>query len=153
MANLVTLSSTTLPAAIGSSDGEIRLASASGVLAGMRLYVDREAMTVIALAVDPWVKVRRGTDGTGGAAHANGATAWIANGHELYTRDPQGLPPSELLVSPWINVLTGDLWFAQGDVVGPDGANQRWWQKQTATYSIGALGVRIKTLDPTVSTV
>ena len=150
MANLVTLSSTTLPQEIARDQNEIKLASASGLVAGQRLYVDRESMEVVRVLVDPFVLVRRGRDGTGGARHANGATVWIAEAYQLYQRDPQGLPQTELLVSPWINVLTGDLWFAQGDVVP---GTARWWQKQLATYSVGALGVRVTTLDPTSSTV
>jgi hypothetical protein len=157
----VTLSTTTLTAPVDEHQGIVSLASTSGVIAGRRLYVDGEVMTVLALLTSPLVKVIRGVDGTRGAAHPPSATVYIAEPHQLYTKDPVGAPPNAVAVSPWINVIKGKLWFAQGDnaasnlpIGTPPGDFQtvRWWQEMTTTHGDGALGVSTTTLDPTSST-
>lgn len=143
-----TLATTTLNQSCGASDSQIKVASTSGLTAGIRLWVDRELMSVVSLgAVSPWVNVRRGVDGTAGAAHSLGSTLTVGSADQFYESDPVGAPPNVVLVSPWINVRSGDVWFAQGEALGT-----RWWQKQTTTYSAGPLGVRVKTQDPTSST-
>lgn len=157
----VTLSTTTLSAPVDEHDGIVSLASTSGVISGRRLYVDGEVMTVLALLTSPMVKVIRGVDGTKGAAHPTSATVYIAEPHQLYSKDPVGAPPNAVAVSPWINVTNGSLWFAQGDNAAsnlppgtPPGDFQtvRWWQQRTTTYGEGPLGVRTTTYDPTSST-
>lgn len=153
MANLVTLSSTTLPEPLSRDANEVKLTSTSGVLPGMRLYVDKESMEVVRLLTSPWVYCKRGQDGTGGAIHPNGAIVWIAEAYQLYQRDPTGLPLTELLVSPWINTLTGDVFFARGDAVGAGATtNLRHWVKQTTTWTEGALGIVTISQDPSAST-
>jgi len=153
MGNLVTLSSTTLISPLGREDGEAYVASVAGLSDGTRLYIDRESAAVIGNPLANPVRLRRGQDGTGAEPHPNGATAWIAQPDQLYSRDPAGLPPTELLVSPWINVLTGAVWFAQGDAVGPGASTTlRRWAKQETTYTVGALGVETITQAPTAST-
>lgn len=153
MANLVTLASTTLSAPITSGARSLLLASRDGILVGRRLVIDGESMTVtdVTSLPSPWVMVNRGSDGTAGVAHANGATVWIAQAYQLYNSDPLGLPPTEVLVSPWINLSNGNIWWAQGDNVGI-GNQSRWWQKQETTYSQGSLGIRTTSLDPTAGT-
>lgn len=166
MGNLVTLDSLLLIQPVNPDDNEIYLSDIpSAILAatgrltpGLRLYVDKESMSIVSFrlsgvaAANP-VRVRRGQDGTGAGKHANGATVWIAQPHQLYSTDPSGLPPTELLVSPWINVLTGDVFFARGDAVGAGATtNLRHWVKQATTWSEGALGVVTVTSDPTAST-
>lgn len=117
----------------------------------MRLVVDKESLEIERLT--PYVKVLRGRDGTGGIEHANGATVWIAEAYQLYQRDPTGIPPTELLVSPWINLQTGDVWFAQGDAVGAGASTiLRHWVKQVTTWTAGALGVVTVSADPVAST-
>lgn len=152
MANLVTLASVTLARPIGRDDSEVFLSSLSGLKPGQRLYVDRESMEFIRDLGDRAL-VGRGRDGTGAATHANGSVVWVANPNELYEYDPQGLPPTELLVSPWINVRTGDVFFAQGDAVGAGASTiQRHWVKQITTWTPGALGIVTVTQDPVAST-
>lgn len=146
-----TLSTTTLAAAVGPSDQQVKVASTSGLVAGDRLYLEGELMEVTGLGVDPWVNVLRGRDGTAGAAHDSETTLYIGRADQFYSVDPPGVPPEAIPVSPYINVVGGSVWFAQGDVL-PSGQTNRWWQKQTTTYSEGPLGVRTETLDPTVST-
>lgn len=147
----VTLSTTTLVNPANRGESQIKVASTSGLTSGVRLFVDKELMSVVSLGVSPWVNVRRGVDGTAAQDHDSSATVYVGDASSFYSFDPQGAPPEAILVSPWINVRTGDVWFAQGDVM-PTGATYRWWQKQTVTPSIGALGKRVFVLDPTSST-
>ena len=147
----VTLSTTTLSAAVGASDKEIKVDSTSGMLPGLQLYVEGELMQIISLGIDPWVNVSRGRAGTLGLEHDSGSTIYIGRADQFYSQDPQGAPPSAILVSPYINVRNGSIWFAQGDA-SPDPQVRRWWQKQSATHSIGPLGVRITEYEPTSST-
>lgn len=144
MAATVTLSTTTLPNAIGASEGSIKVASTSGMLPGVRLFADAELMRVISLGVSPWVNVQRGVDGTAAMAHASGSTLYLGRADQFYDRDPVGLPPSEVPVNPWINAPSGAIWFASGDETG-SGINARYWERQTVTRQTGALGVRTST--------
>lgn len=143
----VTLSSTTLKADAGASDTQIQVTSTSGLTPGIRLFVDGELMSVVSLGLGTSVKVLRGVDGTAAAAHPLSSTAYIGRADQFYAVDPSGRPPASIPVSPYVNVINGTVWFAQG---APEGL--RWWQKQSATYIPGALGIRSTTLDPTSST-
>lgn len=144
-----TLLTTTLNRAVGATDDRLSVASVTNILVGRRLWIDQELMEVLSIS-DPWVTVRRGLDGTTSKGHSNGQTVTIGRAQEFYWQDPVGRPEPAVLVSPWINVTNGTVWYAQGDVQAP--GSVRWWQKQTATYTTGALGRRIETLDPTSST-
>jgi hypothetical protein len=146
----VTLSSTTLSVSVGPATDTLVLASTAGVLPGYRLYIDGELIKVNALAVDG-VKVRRGVDGSAGAAHPSGSTVYIGRADQFYSQDPTGRPPDEIQVSPYINVVNGSVWYAQGDSL-PLGNSTRWWQRQTTSYENGPMGVRTSTLNPTSST-
>lgn len=146
-----TLGQTTFSAPVGKSDIKVRVASTSGIVTGMRLWVDRELMSVTSLDVSTLVNVRRGVDGTLATAHDTASPVYVGTGEQFSETDPQGWPSEATLVSPHINIRTGDVWFAQGDVM-PTGQERRWWQKQSTTYSIGALGARRETSDPTSST-
>lgn len=147
----VTLATTTLNATASATDGQILVASTSGITPGLCLWVDRELMCVIRLGVGSWVLVQRGIDGTMSTAHASGSTLTIGRPDQFYATDPRGRPPEEIPVSPYINVANGTTWFAQGDTQ-PAGLANRWWQVQTTTRDVGALGVRTVALDPTSST-
>lgn len=147
----VTLSTTTLSTPVGTSEKQIEVASTSGLTEGTRLWIDRELMSVVSLGVGNWVNVRRGVDGTNASAHASTATVYIGRADQFYSSDPVGSPPDAVLVSPYINTRSGEVWFAQGDVL-PTGQAIRWWQRQTTTYETGPLGIRTTTLDPSSST-
>ena len=146
-----TLSQTTLAAPCDAHESVVKLASVSGVLPGYRLFVDGELMAVQRLGIETYVYVARGVDGTAGAAHSSEAVVYIGQGHQFYSRDPVGIPRDAIPVSPYINLSNGKVWFAQGDTL-PDGNAVRWYQEQTVTHEVGALGVRTTTLDPTEST-
>ena len=144
-----TLSTTTFAVPVGKSDTQVKVASTSGLTPGMRLFADRELMQVVSLDVSSLVNVRRGVDGTKAERHGTEVTVWTGTGDQFFSLDPEGQPRPDLLVSPHINVRTGDVWFAQGD--GIEGG-QRWWQKQAIEHSVGDLGVRVATPSPTSST-
>lgn len=147
----VTLGTTTLSVPVGVSETQIKVASISGILPGYRLWIGEELMAVQGFGVETYVNVRRGVDGTASAPHASSATVYIGQAHQFYSTDPVGLPNDAIPVSPYINVLNGKLWFARGDPQ-PDGNSHRWWEAQTTTRAVGALGVVTTTLDPTEST-
>lgn len=143
----VTLSSTTLKTAAGAPDTQVQVSSTSGLIPGVRLFVDGELMSVVSLGGGTWVKVLRGVDGSAAAAHPSMAVVYIGRADQFYAVDPVGKPPASVLVSPYINVINGTVWMAQGD---PDGV--RWWQNQTATFGTGPLGIQTVTYNPSAST-
>ncbi len=145
-----TLGTTNFAKPVGKFDSQVYVASTSGLVAGMRLFADRELMSVTSLAgFANLVNVRRGVDGTAAERHGTEVTVYSGAADQFYRQDPEGQPRTDLLVTPWINVRTGDVWFAQGDQFAN---GQRWWQKQTTTYGFGALGERLTTQTPTSST-
>ncbi len=144
-----TLASTTITREAQRDDPVIGLASTAGLAAGIRLFADEEMMSVVSLVPDG-VRVLRGVDGTRAGHHDVGSTVWIGSGDKFYFHDPVGDPQEVVLVSPHINVTTGAVWFAKGDT-GVPGADSRWWQRQAVSYSIGPLGIRTVTYDPTTS--
>lgn len=105
----MTLSSTTFADAVSGTADAVKLASVSGILVGDLLVHGQEAMRVDAI-VGLTARVSRGQAGTPAIAHASGATVYIAAAAALYSRDPVGVPPSPVLVTPWINLRTGDVW-------------------------------------------
>ena len=120
----VTLPTTTLGVGVLDKDTLVSLASTSGVFAGIRLFIDGELMKVVSLDVDPWVRVIRGVDGTSAAPHPSTATVYIGRGDQFYQNDPVGRPPAAIPVSPYINVINGSVWFAQGDTTPSLSANR-----------------------------
>lgn len=150
----VTLATTTLQEGVSASARQIKVASSSGITAGIRLYIDRELLSAVSLGVATanytQVNVRRGVDGTTATPHSSTAVITIGRGDQFYDSDPVGAPPSEIPVSPYINVLNGKVWYARGDT-GP-GQTVRWWQERTTTYDVGPLGVNVTSSSPTTST-
>lgn len=145
----VTLSSTTLSENVSATSSIVKVASTSGLLPNVRLFVEGELMRVVSLGVGTGeVNVLRGQDATKANAHDAGETVYVCEAHQLYHTDPQGVPEAAIAVSPYINLNNGSIWFAQG---GPTGTAKRWWQKQSVTYGTGPLGIRTVTYDPTSS--
>jgi len=147
----VTLSTTTLAEGCDASASRIKVASTTGMLPNTRLYVGGELMKVMRIEVDPWVIVARGVDASRAAAHPSGDTVYIGRADQFYAVPPFGRPDASVLVSPYIDVVAGNIYFAQGDVT-PTATANRWWQIQTNTRTSGPLGVVTSTLDPTSST-
>ena len=151
----VTLTSTTLLQTVGVSDSQVVLASTTGLVPGMCLFVDRELMGFLgfgpASSLGTLVNVRRGLDGTTAQAHSSTVTVYIGTPDQFYHQDPWGRPDATTLVSPWINVRNGAVWFAQGDATPSDTAN-RWWQQRVTTYDVDGFGNVAPTVNPTAST-
>lgn len=150
MAATVTLSTTTLALPVTARDGRLKLASTSGVVPGVFLWLDGELTRVLVVDAQNWVTVQRGQGGSQSLPHVSSVTVYIGNGDQFYSTDPAGRPPDQIPVSPYINTVNGSVWFAQGDNF-PGGQADRWYQKQETTYGVGSLGVRTKTPDPTSS--
>lgn len=148
-----TLATTSLTLWIDALAHEVQLASGSGIVPGLRLWVDRELMEVKSLPDSlNIVRVKRGVDGTAPSRHSSTATVTIGRADQFYAHDPYGAPPSVILVSPFINVLNGKVWLAQGDAL-PDNATVRWWQEVTNSYPSASLGItQNPSPSPTAST-
>lgn len=140
-----TLATTTLIVQVGPGERHWQLASTAGITQGTRLWIDRELAAVEQLTgINNIVVVRRGVDQTIATPHQSSAAVTLGRGDQFYSTDPVGLPPIPVLVYPWINVLTGVSWVAQGDETGP-GAAARIWAPITVAETQGPLGVRIVT--------
>jgi len=136
-----TLATTTLTYQIDPADHELIVASGSGIYPGYRLWIDRELITVKSLPDSlNTVKVIRGVDGTAPSRHSSSSTVTIGRADQFFATDPYGAPGSVVAVSPYINVLNGKIWYAQGDAL-PDGLTRRWWQEVTYTYPGVPLGI------------
>ncbi len=151
MAGTTELATTTLTTSISATGDTIAVASATDIRAGLRVFVDKELMTVLRPGVVSGLfQVARGTDGTGAAPHSSAAVVTIGRGDQFYMTDPLGVPPNPVLVSPWINLTNGTVWYAQGDALG-SGAQNRYWVNVTTSYAVGALGVVVATSTPSSS--
>lgn len=140
-----TLATTTFSATVAAGDSTIYMRSTSGITPGVRLYANRELMTVDRLTgIGTGVVVLRGQHGTATRTHSTAETVYIGQGDQFFADDPVGVPPNPPRVSPRINVLTGVAWVVQGDQDGP-GANAQTWQPITTTQTRGSLGVRVNT--------
>lgn len=147
MAATVTLSTTTLARGCGVTDTRVQVASTSGLLPGMFLFLDRELMEYlrdgVSNGIGTWIDVRRGSGGTAATEHSAGSVMTFGRGDQFYSTDPVGAPPAVVPVSPYINVVTGDVWLMQGDEsIG----GERWWTKRVNTRGIGPLGVRTESV-------
>lgn len=152
----VTLASTTLAEGCDASATRIKLTSTTGVFFGKCLFIagqgrDGELVKVQRLDVATWVIVTRGVEGSRAQPHVSGDTVYIGDCGQFYAIPPMGRPDAAIPVSPYIDVVNGQIYFAQGDVV-PSQTAVRWWQMQTFTRTTGPLGVTTLTLDPTSST-
>ena len=136
-----TLSTTTFSQTVEPSEITVTLASVANVSPGDGLAAGTELLKVIAYAGGTSVRVLRGQSGTMTQRHVSNQTVTIGRMDQFHTTDPFGPPPIPVQVSPWVNVLTGQQWIAQGDETGPNGSAQ-WWAPTQSTHGVGALGVR-----------
>lgn len=137
---------TTLAATLTPRQGIPQLASPSAAAVGGVLVIDREAMDILALTGSGQPRVMRGASVTAAVEHAIGTAVYIGSRTDLHHTDPVGLPQAGVQAH-WFNLATGVLWVATGDEVGP-GTAARVWVPQVITRTIGALGVRQKTVTP-----
>lgn len=113
----MSLPTTTLSTTVGSSDLTVVLGSVTSVTAiGMWLFMDGEAMQVTALPnpSSKTVNVARGVGGSRSLSHASGVTVYIGQSYQFYTQDPEGKAPTVPYVTPWINVINGNIWTVSG---------------------------------------
>ena len=145
----VTLATTSLSSPALIDDQTVAVSSTTNIVPGQCLWADRELMKVVSLGIVSGInknlKVKRGFGGTHTQNHAAGQNVTIGFPNQFYTYDPKGSPRQEVIVSPHINVLTGDMWVVMGDDGPPQSAN-RWWAKQSVWQGIGSLGERTETV-------
>lgn len=129
------LSSTTFSSAVTSTSAtQVRVASATGVVVGGGLYVDREYMTVTSVS-GTLIGVIRGSMGTKAGLHTTAANVIVAPLAALRgalpafgQTDPAigSCNPASHAYLPIINVVSGDLWLCWAQ--GSSGFNaQRLW--------------------------
>lgn len=135
-----TLGQTTLSSKAGAGDTQLQLTSVTGVYGyaanlqpiisspsnpQSNCYIDREEVEVRTVpSTGTVIQVRRGVNGTTGAAHASGAMVLCGPALVFYTYDPGGTPASvggsvgggscttaNTLVTPWLDVRTGAQWL------------------------------------------
>ena len=127
LAQLNTFTTTTLSAAIAAPAGStppatlISVASATGINApsntngtqGTLLYVDREAMRVLATS-GTTITVQRGANGTAASGHLTGVVVYIGN-PQWYAQDPPYFVPAgtctlaNTYALPRIELLSGEI--------------------------------------------
>lgn len=109
---------TTAAAAVTTTAQTIRLTSATGVVVGTKLWVNRELMRVTSIANTPTVGVHRGEAGLV-TAHDSGDSVMVVNENageqHFYDYDPdfgaacvRGSGQARSL--PWVNTMTGTVW-------------------------------------------
>lgn len=161
----MSLATTTLSVAVGSSDLTVTLGSVTAIPplgVGCWLFADGEAFRVTALpnTSTKQVSVVRGVGGSRALPHASGVTVYIGLSTQFYTQDPEGQPPTVPAVLPWINVVTGSIWTVvagawtltggsspTGNVTGPatstDGAVVLWDGTTGTKIKDGPVGVSV----------
>lgn len=143
-----TLNTLTVLSNLSAGDGSVLVSDTSNLFPGVRVFYDGELMSVVRVGISSNVDVLRGVDGSRAVPHVSGGTAYVGRADQFYSMNPHGRPNDSPLVSPYINVVNGTVWLAQGDTL-PPGLGQRWWQQVTTTYGSGAMGITTTTVEPT----
>lgn len=111
----ISLNSTTLSAAVAVGDAFLRLTAVTYAVKDAVLFVDAEAMKVMADPIGSMVSVSRGWGGTKAEPHASGALIW-ANPSYYYSFDEPVGPATEAteVYLPRIVPLTGSVFSVVG---------------------------------------
>ena len=154
MAALASLPQTTLLQPCTRDAHQVYLTSVANVTPGLFFWAHpgRELFQVVSLGPtgSTLVNVKRGCEGSNATTHIAGETVFLGRGDQFYPHNPVAPPPSEVIVQPWINTLTGNVYWPTGESEGP-GTAARIWQLATLTPGIGPLGVRTKVITPTAA--
>lgn len=112
----------------------ITLTVADSVAVGDVVFIDQEAMVAQAVnTTTDIVTVARGAMGTAASEHLDDAIAWTGTANRFYFSDPKAgrctansaYPGG---AQPWINVLTGDVWYCNDNLFGRSNAVAGNWQ-------------------------
>lgn len=103
------LTTTTTSSAVTIDTLNVTVASATGVTAGVILYIDKEAMRVVSIS-GTTASVQRGTDGSAAATHASGAVVYVGTPQLFAHADPAGPCVSTAEVGlPRVNIDNGNV--------------------------------------------
>lgn len=99
---------TTLSAAVGAADTTVRVASATGFVAGSTYaYIDRELVAVLSVS-GTTIGVSRGQSGTRATAHVSGSVVYVGPATAFLAFDPFGAcTASDQLYTPYLAVGSG----------------------------------------------
>ena len=123
------MNQTTINLALDATSSTVSVASATSIVAGHELYVDREAMLVQSVS-GTTLTVTRGYDGTNAAAHAQGTLLYSGTPSRFSrTRYAGSCTRTSQIVVPIINTATGEFF---------DCTNSLW--SVTSTTPGGAAG-------------
>lgn len=110
------LTSTTLSLAINDSTRQVQVASATGVTAGVYLFMDREAMQVTSIS-GTVAQVARGVAGTAARAHAASTIVYVGAPERFYKTEVVGTCTATAeLYTPRIVLPTGNVYTCQNSV-------------------------------------
>ena len=138
----------TLLTSVGEGDTSVNLSSVVGIIPGYHcIFVDDELIKIVSFGLGTSVNGIRGIEGTTNERHGSGSAVYIGPAHYFNYRDPNGIPGRPPLTNPWINLLNGNVWFAEGDESGPN-VDARRWVLQTTMLGAGPLGINSVTLTP-----
>lgn len=112
------------------TDTVINVTVADSIAVGDVVYVDREAMTTVSRnTTTDTVTVRRGQLGTRADLHPDDAIVWSGPADDFYYYSPSGRCTAGSAypggAQPWINLLTGEVWFCDDNIFGV-GAASYW---------------------------
>lgn len=120
----IVLSSTTLALAISPSANTFTLASTAGITTGTVLWVDTEAMSVLAPPSGASVTVQRGYGGTRSSGHNAGATVLEGPTAAFISYNPSGSCTNGkglFLYSPITNISNATQWICANSTVAQSG--------------------------------
>lgn len=138
----VSLTQTTLSAAINSSQTTLQVASATNISAGTELYIDTEAFSVASIT-GTLVKVApRGSAGTKAFGHISGAAVLVGPPQAFIGFDPSGACTAGsglFQYTPVVNINNGNEWLCSSvlNKVVPGWNNQSTEPNVTAAIASG----------------
>ncbi len=103
------MNQTTINAAATATAGTVSVASATSIVAGHEMFIEREAMLVQSVS-GTTISVQRGYDGTNAASHPQGALAYTGTPSRFSRTNYAGSCTStSQVVLPIVNTATGQL--------------------------------------------
>lgn len=118
---------------------QITLTVADSVSVGDVLFIEQEALVAQAVnTTTEVVTVARGAMGTLASQHLSGAIVWTGAANRFYFSDPKAGRCTAASAYPggyypWINVLSGEVWYCNDNLMGRSNAVAGNWQSTLLT--------------------